>query len=114
MFLFSPSTPLRAVSLSNGRFDTRHRYQNSPVRFFKMLRLLRHLFSHSKFDVGRSMFDVHLFILLNHLLPDQKSATLPGLSGRLSIGQTFRYDITSVWKGHRQVGAVGIWPLHRP
>ena len=24
-----------------------------------MIRLLRHLFSHSPFDVGRSMFDVH-------------------------------------------------------
>ncbi len=29
--------------------------------FFKMIRLLRHLFSHSAFDVGRSMFDVHPF-----------------------------------------------------
>jgi hypothetical protein len=25
LFLFSPSTPLRAVSLSNGRFDTRRK-----------------------------------------------------------------------------------------
>jgi hypothetical protein len=36
----------------------RHRYQTSSVRFFEILHLLRHLFFHSKFDVGRSMFDV--------------------------------------------------------
>ena len=70
LILLSPSTPLRAVSLlkipslsrwSNGRFDNRNRYRTSPVSFFKMIRLLRHLFSHSTFDVGRSMFDVHPF-----------------------------------------------------
>jgi hypothetical protein len=48
---------------SNGRFDTRHSYRTSPVRFSKMIRLLRHLFSHSKFDVGRSMFILSVFDL---------------------------------------------------
>jgi len=31
LFLFSPSTPLRAVSLSNGRFDTRN---ENLIQFF--------------------------------------------------------------------------------
>jgi hypothetical protein len=44
--------------------------------FFKMTRLLRHLFSHSKFDVGRSMFDVHKVIeqiMVDQNLPHGKS-----------------------------------------
>jgi|GEM_PF-4684232 len=69
LFLFSPSTPLRAVSpstwlgtvslsngLSNGRFDTR----NENLNYFFCF-----LFSHSTFDVGRSMFDVHFFVTVN-------------------------------------------------
>jgi hypothetical protein len=42
-----------------------------------MIRLLRHLFSHSTFDVGRSMFDVHFFSVppwahsFGHLTSDQ-------------------------------------------
>jgi len=52
-FLFSPSTPLRAVSLSNGRFITRNENINQFFCFF--------IFSHSTFDVERSMFNVHFF-----------------------------------------------------
>jgi len=52
LFLFSPSTPLRALSLSNGRFDTGNENLNQ-------------FFFHSTFDVGRSMFDVHLFSVLS-------------------------------------------------
>jgi len=80
-FLFSPSTPLRAVSLSNGRFDTGiwqlfnnlyDSHRKLKQLFFKIIPLIRHLFLqppfavqywffYSSFDVGRSMFDVHLF-----------------------------------------------------
>jgi len=59
LFLFSPSTPLRAVSLSNGRFDTR----NENLNYFFCF-----IFSHSTFDVGRSMFDVHFFVTVNGYL----------------------------------------------
>jgi hypothetical protein len=88
-FLFSPSTPLRAVSLSNGSFDSRKNilinssvcckissnnsgFLISGARWISFNHLWVSLSSFneilalvfvfdSTFDVGRSMFDVHYF-----------------------------------------------------
>ena len=50
--------------------------------FFKMIGLFRHLFSHSTFDVGRSMFDVHFF----PVLPAQKQLSAYGDPPRSMAG----------------------------
>ena len=104
LFLFSPSTPLRAVSLlkipslsrwskipslsrwSNGHFDTRHRYRTSfgsllqddtlaSSSFFSFNIRCRTL------DVGRSMFDVHPFSVrcsFFQFLPHKNNLALMG------------------------------------
>jgi len=42
------------------------------ILIFKMIRLLRHHFSHSTFDVGRSMLDVLFFSKPSTVHPAQK------------------------------------------